>query len=124
MQFKVVFALSFIVLCDLKHKRRLSPLHCPIKTVSVYCLLQKSTPSQRLPLHLSRDNNQLPAIGRKAPFSKRDEKAKERCRRLRLRNGYVPGAYKEEDAVRNKDRTLLRTKKLHQQTLSLWLEWV
>lgn len=61
-------------------------------------------------------------MGRKAFFSERDEKAKERRRLLRQRNGYIPGAHKEEDAIRNKDRKLPRTKKLHQKTLNLWLE--
>lgn len=63
-------------------------------------------------------------MGRKAFFARHNKKAKERRRLLWQRNGYIPGAYKEEDAVRNKDRKLLRTKRLHQQTLNLWLEWV
>lgn len=58
-------------------------------------------------------------MGRKAYFARLVDKAKEKRRLRRQMNGYVPGAHKKEDAVRNKDKKLLKTKELHQQTLDL-----
>jgi N-glycosylase/DNA lyase len=57
-------------------------------------------------------------------FARRDEIIKERRRLLREKNGYVPGAHREEDSIRNKDKKLDKTKQIHQQTLNLWLEYV
>jgi sorbitol-specific phosphotransferase system component IIBC len=57
-------------------------------------------------------------------FSERDEKAKEKRRLLREQNGFVPGAHKEEDSIRNKNKKLPKTKRLHQEKLGLWLEYV
>ncbi|CAI7606767.1 unnamed protein product [Penicillium viridicatum] len=57
-------------------------------------------------------------------FSERDEKAKHKRRLLREKNGFVPGAHKEEDSVRNKNKKLPKTKRLHQEKLGLWLEYV
>ncbi|KAJ5816420.1 hypothetical protein N7447_008653 [Penicillium robsamsonii] len=57
-------------------------------------------------------------------FSERDEKAKEKRRLLREKNGFVPGAHKEEDSIRNKNKKLPKTKRLHQEKLGLWLEYV
>ncbi|KAF7618040.1 hypothetical protein F9C07_2230631 [Aspergillus flavus] len=62
-------------------------------------------------------------MGRKAYFARLDDQAKERRRPRRQINGYVPGADKEEDAVRNKDKKLPKTKELHQQTLDLWFDF-
>lgn len=57
-------------------------------------------------------------MGRKLFFAKRDEK-----RRLqRERNGYVPGAHRQEDSIREKDKRLPKTNSLHQQTVDLWLK--
>ena len=51
-------------------------------------------------------------MARKTYFAKRDDKAKgRRCLRRQM-NGYVPGAHKKEDAVRNKDKKLPKTKGL------------
>ncbi|KAJ5139024.1 uncharacterized protein N7515_003872 [Penicillium bovifimosum] len=55
-------------------------------------------------------------------FARRDEITKERCRLLREKNGYVPGAHREEDSIRNKDKKLDKTKKIHQEKLDLWLD--
>ena len=63
-------------------------------------------------------------MGRKAYFARLDDQAKERRRPRRQINGYVPGADKEEDAVRNKDKKLPKTKELHQQTFELSIEKV
>jgi hypothetical protein len=57
-------------------------------------------------------------------FPRRDKIIKERRRLLREKNGYVPGAHREEDSIRNKDKNLDKTKQIHQQTLNLWLEYV
>lgn len=97
------------------------PSTASLKATSISLLVSQST-SLSLPLPLLSSLSEYPVMGRKAFFSKRDEKAKERRRLLRQRNGYIPGAYKKEDALRNKDKKLPRTKKLHQQTLNLWLE--
>jgi hypothetical protein len=83
-----------------------------LKAISISLLVSQST-SLSLPLPLLSLLLEYPVIGRKAFFSKRDKKAKERRRLLRQRNGYIPGAYKKEDALRNKDKKLLRTKKLY-----------
>ncbi|KAJ6027390.1 hypothetical protein N7460_012207 [Penicillium canescens] len=56
-------------------------------------------------------------------FSERDEKAKEKRRLLREKNGFVPGAHKEEDSIRNKNKKLPKTKRLHQEKLGLWLDF-
>lgn len=69
----------------------------------------------------SKSDNYL-IMGRKAYFARLDDQAKERRRLRRQMNGYVPGAHKKEDAVRNKDKKLPKTKELHQQTLDLWFE--
>ncbi|KAJ5835161.1 hypothetical protein N7447_001187 [Penicillium robsamsonii] len=54
-------------------------------------------------------------------FVRRDEIIKERRRLLREKNGYVPGAHREEDSIRNQDKKLDKTKQIHQETLDLWL---
>ncbi|KAJ6019330.1 hypothetical protein N7522_001397 [Penicillium canescens] len=56
-------------------------------------------------------------------FVRRDEIIKERRRLLREKNGYVPGAHREEDSIRNKDKKLDETKQIHQETLDLWLDF-
>ncbi|KAJ5145808.1 uncharacterized protein N7515_000372 [Penicillium bovifimosum] len=56
-------------------------------------------------------------------FARRDEITKERRRLLREKNGYVPGAHREEDSIRNKDKKLDKTKKIHQEKLDLWLDF-
>jgi hypothetical protein len=61
-------------------------------------------------------------MGRKDFFANRDEIAKERRRLQREKNGYVPGAHREEDAIREKDKRLPKTNKLHQETMNLWRE--
>ncbi|KAJ6068018.1 uncharacterized protein N7446_005055 [Penicillium canescens] len=55
-------------------------------------------------------------------FVRRDEIIKERRRLLREKNGYVPGAHREEDSIRNKDKKLDETKQIHKETLDLWLD--
>ena len=55
-------------------------------------------------------------------MDQRNEKARERRRLQRQKNGYIPGAHGEEDRIRNKDKKLQKTKQIHQETLNLWLE--
>lgn len=49
-------------------------------------------------------------MGRKGFFARREQKAQEKSRLLREKKGYVPGAHREEDTIRNKDKELPRTK--------------
>ena len=63
-------------------------------------------------------------MGKKDFFARRDEIAKERRRLQRERNGYVPGAHRQEDSIREKDKRLPKTNRLHQKDMNLWLEWV
>ncbi|OQD85679.1 hypothetical protein PENANT_c009G09656 [Penicillium antarcticum] len=56
-------------------------------------------------------------------FVRRDEIIKERRRLLREKNEYVPGAHREEDSIRNKDKKLDKTKQIHQEMLDLWLDF-
>lgn len=53
-------------------------------------------------------------MGRKDFFARRDKIAKERRRLQRERNGYVPGAHRQEDSIREKDKRLPKTNGLHQ----------
>ncbi|KAJ5288305.1 hypothetical protein N7508_011080 [Penicillium antarcticum] len=62
-------------------------------------------------------------MGRQLFLSERDEKAKEKRRLLREKNGFVPGAHKEEDSIRNKNKKLPKTKRLHQEKFGLWLDF-
>lgn len=63
-------------------------------------------------------------MGRKEFFAERDEITKERRRLQRERNGYVPGARRQEDSIREKDKRLAETNNLHRQNVDLWLKWV
>jgi hypothetical protein len=63
-------------------------------------------------------------MGRKDFFAERDEIAKERRRLQRERNGYVPGARRQEDSIREKDKRLAETNNLHRQNMGLWLKYV
>lgn len=63
-------------------------------------------------------------MGQQLFASERDEKAKERRRLHREKNGYVPGAHREEDSIRNKNKKLPKTKRAHREKLDLWLEYV
>ncbi|KAJ5839490.1 uncharacterized protein N7525_004678 [Penicillium rubens] len=62
-------------------------------------------------------------MGRKVFFAKRDGIAKERRRLQREKNGYAPGVHREEDSIREKDKRLPKTNKLHQETMNLWLDF-
>ncbi|KAL2700119.1 hypothetical protein AAEP93_008642 [Penicillium crustosum] len=62
-------------------------------------------------------------MGRKDFFAKRDGIAKERRRLQREKNGYAPGVHREEDSIREKDKRLPKTNKLHQETMNLWLDF-
>ena len=57
-------------------------------------------------------------MGRKEFFAKRDE----RRRLQREKNGYVPGAHREEDSVREKDKRLPTTNSLHRDYVDLWMK--
>lgn len=61
-------------------------------------------------------------MGRKEFFAERDEITKERRRLQRERNGYVPGARRQEDSIREKDKRLAETNNLHRQNVDLWLK--
>lgn len=61
-------------------------------------------------------------MGRKDFFARREQKAQEKRRLLREKNGYVPGAHREEDTIRNKDKKLPRTKHSHEEVLNRWIE--
>ncbi|KAI2741899.1 hypothetical protein DTO013E5_5321 [Penicillium roqueforti] len=62
-------------------------------------------------------------MGRKEFFAERDEITKERRRLQRERNGYVPGARRQEDSIREKDKRLAETNNLHRQNVDLWLNF-
>lgn len=61
-------------------------------------------------------------MGQKGYFATQDDQAKERRRLQRQKNGYLPGAFREADLVRNKDKKIPETKALHRKTLDLWFE--
>ncbi|KAJ5267504.1 hypothetical protein N7478_010312 [Penicillium angulare] len=48
---------------------------------------------------------------------------KERRRLQRQKNGYLPGVFKGQDEVRNKDKKLPGTRELHKEALDLWLDF-
>ena len=58
-------------------------------------------------------------MGRKDFFAKRDEIAETKRRLQRERNGYVPGAHRQEDLIRDKYKRLPKTKSLHHETINL-----
>ncbi|CAG7932841.1 unnamed protein product [Penicillium olsonii] len=62
-------------------------------------------------------------MGRKEFFAERDEIAKERRRLQRERNGYIPGARRQEDSIREKDKRLAETNNLHRQNMDLWFNF-
>lgn len=57
-------------------------------------------------------------MGRKDFFAKRDE----RRRLQREKNGYVPGAHRQEDSIREKDKRLHTTNNLHRDYMGLWMK--
>jgi hypothetical protein len=63
-----------------------------------------------------------PAMGRKAFFAKQDEIAKEeRCKQVED-SGYVFGAHADEDAIRDKDKRLPKTKNMYRKAVNLWMK--
>ncbi|KAJ5415013.1 hypothetical protein N7509_000111 [Penicillium cosmopolitanum] len=62
-------------------------------------------------------------MGQQAFPARRDNAAKERRRLQRQKNSYLPGAFKGQDEVRNKDKKLPGTRELHKEALDLWLDF-
>ena len=61
-------------------------------------------------------------MDRQAAPSRRDDTARQRRFLQRQKNGYLPGAHRKEDAVRNKDKKIPETKSKQREALNLWLE--
>ena len=61
-------------------------------------------------------------MGRKLFFAQRDKVAKEKRREHLEQSGYVFGAHANEDAIRDKDKRIPKTKNVYKQHAELWKE--
>lgn len=61
-------------------------------------------------------------MGRKLFFAQQDSIAKEKRRRRLEKSEYVFGAHADEDAIRDKDKRLPKTKRMYLQHAELWKE--
>ncbi|KAJ5500694.1 hypothetical protein N7453_009745 [Penicillium expansum] len=63
-------------------------------------------------------------MGRKDFLAKRGEIAETKRRLQREKNGYIPGAHRQEDSIREKDKRLPKTNTLHREIVNLWLNFI
>lgn len=59
-------------------------------------------------------------MGRKQFFAQRDELAKKKRRERLEKSGYVFGAHAHEDAIRDKDKRIEKTKRMYKEHAELW----
>ncbi|KAJ9481456.1 hypothetical protein VN97_g12019 [Penicillium thymicola] len=63
-------------------------------------------------------------MGRKLFFAQQDNIAKEKRRRRLEKSGYIFGAHADEDAIRDKDKRLPKTKRMYLQHAELWKDFL
>ncbi|KAJ5139335.1 uncharacterized protein N7515_004183, partial [Penicillium bovifimosum] len=59
-------------------------------------------------------------MGRRQFFAQRDEFAKKKRRERLEKSGYVFGAHAHEDAIRDKDKRIEKTKRMYKEHAELW----
>jgi hypothetical protein len=61
-------------------------------------------------------------MGRRLFFAQQDEIANERSRTQLAKSGYVFGAHAAEDAIREKDKRIPKTKKMYFGAVRHWMK--
>ncbi|KAJ5101748.1 hypothetical protein NUU61_003970 [Penicillium alfredii] len=63
-------------------------------------------------------------MGRRIFFAQQDKVAKEKRRKHLEQSGYVFGAHANEDAIRDKDKRIPKTKRMYRQYAELWKDFL
>jgi hypothetical protein len=61
-------------------------------------------------------------MAKKSYFAQYDDAGRQKRREQRPKNGYIPGAHRQDDSIGGKNKRIDEVKQLHQKYVSLYTE--